>query len=219
MLFRSVSQSRYNSDLAIAGLALGGVSSIANFGLGLANYRYQKNLQNEIFSREDSSIARRVHDLKASGLSPVLAAGQGAGTGGIVSTHAPEIDPSTAAQLYIQLATMQKDFQVKDKQLQVLQSQKDLNDINSRIKRWDLSQYIKSGTASNASGLAKTIRDLFGLVQSPIVKTVKDAINDKINPSKIKIPGDKSGKTYEITPEDREKAAEEGKKFRAKFGF
>ena len=87
------------------------------------------------------------------------------------------------------------------------------------IKRWDLSQYIKSGTASNASGLAKTIRDLFGLSQSPIVKTVKDAINDKINPSKIKIPGDKSGNTYDITPEDREKAEEEGRKFRALFGF
>ena len=29
-------------DLAIAGLVLGGVSSIANFGLGLANYDYQK---------------------------------------------------------------------------------------------------------------------------------------------------------------------------------
>ena len=47
-------------DLAIAGLALGGVSSVANFGLGLANYNYQKDLQRSIFGREDTSIARRV---------------------------------------------------------------------------------------------------------------------------------------------------------------
>lgn len=206
-------------DLAIAGLALGGVSSIANFGLGLANYRYQKDLQNEIFRREDTSIARRVHDLKASGLSPVLAAGQGAGTGGIVSTHAPEIDPTLATSIFTSLATMEKDFAVKDQQIRTLQSQKDLNDINSRIKRWDLSQYIKSGTASNASGLAKTIRDLWGMSQSPIVEVLMDKIDKKMNPSKVKIPGDKSGKTYEITPEDREKAAEEGRKFRSIFGF
>lgn len=167
-------------DIAIAGLALGGVSSIANFGLGLANYNYQKDLQRSIFNREDTSIARRVHDLKASGLSPVLAAGQGAGTGGIVSTHAPDIDPSAAVQLYTQLATMQKDFQIKDKQLQVMQSQKDLNDITTSIKSWDLSQYIKSGTASNASGLAKTIRDLFGLSGSPMVESVKDQIYHKL---------------------------------------
>ena len=167
-------------DLAIAGLAVGGVSSIANFGLGLANYRYQKNLQNEIFRREDSSIARRVHDLKASGLSPVLAAGQGAGTGGIVSTHAPDFNPGEAVQLYTQLATMQKDFQIKDKQLQVLQSQKKLNDITTDIKTWDLEQYKKSGTASNASGLAKTIRDLFGMSGSPLVKSVKDEIYHKL---------------------------------------
>lgn len=206
-------------DLAMAGLALGGVSSIANFGLGLANYRYQKNLQNEIFRREDSSIARRVRDLKASGLSPVLAAGQGAGTGAIVSTRPPEIDPTLATSIFTSLATMEKDFAVKDQQIQTLKSQKDLNDINSRIKRWDLSQYIKSGTASNASGLAKTIRDLWGMSQSPIIDAIIDKVNNKLNPSKIKVPGDKSGKTYEVTPEMREEAAEEGRRFRAMFGF
>ena len=138
-----------------AGAVLAGLGSLANFGLGMANYDYQKELQRSIFGREDTSIARRVADLKASGLSPVLAAGQGAGTGPIISTRPPEVDTSSIINGYIALATMQKDFAVKDQQLKVLQSQKDLNDINSRIKRWDLAQYIKSGTASNASGLAK----------------------------------------------------------------
>ena len=150
-------------DLAIAGLVLGGVSSIANFGLGLANYDYQKDLQRSIFGREDTSIARRVVDLKASGLSPVLAAGQGAGTGAIVSTRPPEIDPSLAASLFIQLSTMQKDFAVKDEQIKLLRSQQGLNYINQRIKDLDYYYYYKTGISPNSSAFGKTFRDLVSM--------------------------------------------------------
>lgn len=192
-------------DLAIAGLVLGGVSSVANFGLGLANYDYQKDLQRSIFGREDTSIARRVQDLKASGLSPVLAAGQGAGTGAIVSTKPPEIDPSLAASLFIQLSTMEKDFAVKDEQLKVMQSQRYLNDINSAIKKWDLKQYKKSGTASNASGLAKTIRDIYGLSTSPAVKEVVDSVKKKFQQidteqQKKRSKMDMKGGSWQVSP-------------------
>lgn len=150
-------------DLAIAGLALGGVSSIANFGLGLANYNYQKDLQRSIFNREDTSIARRVADLKASGLSPVLAAGQGAGTGAIVSTHQPEIDPSLAASLFIQLSTMEKDFAVKDEQIKLLRSQQGLNHINQKIKDLDYYYYDKTGISPNSSAFGKAFRDIVSM--------------------------------------------------------
>lgn len=178
-------------DLSIAGLAVGGVSSIANFGLGLANYRYQKKLQKEIFRREDTSINRRVHDLKASGLSPVLAAGQGADTGGIVSTRQPEIDPTLATAIYTSLATMEKDFAVKDEQIQNLRAQRELTDMNTLIKAWDYEKYVQSGMASNASGLAKTLRDIYGLSKdseasqglrhNPVVKIITDKIKKDSN--------------------------------------
>jgi len=205
-------------DVVIGSIIASGVSSVANTALGFANYNYQKNLQNRMFDREDTSIARRVADLKAAGLSPVLAAGQGANAGPVVQVKQPEVDTQVIQGLQ-NLLTMQKDFAVKDKQIEVLQSQKHLNDISTAMKSWDLSKYMQAGTASNATGLAKTIRDLFQLSDSPIADTIKREVNEKINPSKIKIPGDKSGKTYNITPEDRAKAADEAKKLRAKFGF
>ncbi len=52
----------------------------------LQNFEYQKNLQNQIFAREDNAVQRRVSDLQAAGLSKTLAAGDGAGVGSVVST-------------------------------------------------------------------------------------------------------------------------------------
>lgn len=61
-----------------------------NYQHMLDQYAYQKNLQNQMFAREDNAVQRRVADLKAAGMSPVLAAGQAAAAGQEVRTTAPE---------------------------------------------------------------------------------------------------------------------------------
>lgn len=52
----------------------------------LRNFEYQKNLQKQLFGREDNAIQRRASDMEKAGLSKTLAAGDGAGAGPVVST-------------------------------------------------------------------------------------------------------------------------------------
>lgn len=99
--------------------AIAGISSVADLGLGIGNtilgyknyeenkrinelnygmakdvMQWQKDSQARTWSREDSAIARRVADLKAAGLSPVLAAGSGASTSSPIHLNAPQMAPT-----------------------------------------------------------------------------------------------------------------------------
>ena len=92
----------------IGGIGIGIANSVENAQINKKNYElqkdwqnYQKQLQREIFQREDNSIQRRASDIAAAGGNPAMAweTGNGASAGSIVDTSAPQQAPHDYSQL------------------------------------------------------------------------------------------------------------------------
>ena len=171
-----------------------GAGIVGDIGAGYAAYKnyqmskdqlsYQKSLNRLLMAREDNAVQRRKADLIAAGMSPVLAAGAGANAGPVVSTKAPEIgNLPNPAMTVLSLLKMQSDIATSLTQRQLMDAQMDSTKAGAAIKWHDYKIYNKTGTASNAGSLAKTIRDALGMSDSPIVKTVTDGLKDKLNES------------------------------------
>lgn len=145
-------------------------------------YDYQKGLQQQIFQREDTAIQRQVADLEAAGLNKVLAAGMGgAGSGAVVSTQAPQRQQAEVNPMMVMgLLKMQSDI--------------DRTQAETAMKLHDLNIFRKWQTPSNASGIAKAIRDLGQLItgKNPVKSAITDAVRSpgKYDPktNTIRIP-------------------------------
>lgn len=156
-----------------------------NLGTSLLNFyeqekalRYSKGLQQDIFTREDNSVQRRVSDLQAAGLSPVLAAGQGAGTGGVVSVNAPQMSGlSDAAVQAMSLLTSEANLgkTAAEKELLQMQTKKALSekiatDIRAQMDQYDLDRARYFGTRVHPTGITGTATDIFGMLKGTLLK-------------------------------------------------
>lgn len=181
--------------------ALGIGQSIFNSVIDWKNYRnqqdvqqYQKDIQREAWNREDTAIQRRVSDLKAAGLNPVLAAGIGASSSAPIRLETPtrqhvEFDPMSKANVAYNLLSAQADISrtVEQKKLIEMQNRKTAEEVkgveldNSR-KAMDNKILQQLGVTSGSTGVTRDIANMINVLSSknPVLGTAVGNLVDKI---------------------------------------
>ena len=210
------------------GLAAFGIGT--NLGVGLLNYgemrqqnTWMRHAQEYTWAREDTAMQRRVADLKAAGLSPVLAAGQGASTSSPISLTPPrldigdsvtmamglmkmkaEIDRTEAEKEAIKVQidkTINHDIPLTDAQKEATEANKRFTDTNTSKQKWDNHLNQNSGTVSNPSLWGGIVRDANTILQINAQRMLDDfkkgkspTPKDVARPKAVKTPK-KSGMT------------------------
>lgn len=97
----------------VAEIVAGAIKGTADTGLSIwnayqtyKNNQYQKDLQKQIFAREDNAIQRRVADAEKAGFNKFSVIGEGSNAGPAVSVQAPHISEDMGSKIADSLSTM-----------------------------------------------------------------------------------------------------------------
>lgn len=100
--------------------------NLLNYQHTLDKWEYDKQIQQQMFEREDNAVQRRTADLKAAGINPVLAAGSPANAGSHVATTAPmraatQHAPSMSSKMQALAMRQEMQMQLKARSVQISQ--------------------------------------------------------------------------------------------------